>query len=240
MMPTHVAIIMDGNGRWAQSRGLERQDGHKAGAHRVRAITEACIDHGIEVLTVYAFSTENWDRPAGEVGFLLDLIPERLQAERSPIFEHQVRVRVLGDIAPLPFADRIAIENIVRQTRNHDTLDLNIAFNYGGRAEIVRALRQLIEDGIAADDITEELVSTALYTAGQPDPDLLIRTGGECRSSNFLVWQSIYSEFYFTETLWPDFTRDEFEEALQDFGKRQRTFGRVSGMTSNADAVSEL
>ena len=239
MMPTHVAIIMDGNGRWAQSRGLERQDGHKSGAHRVRAITEACIDHGIEVLTVYAFSTENWDRPAGEVGFLLELIPERLQAERSTIFEHQVRVRVLGDIAPLPFADRIAIENIVRQTRNHDTLDLNIAFNYGGRAEIVRALRQLIEDGIAADDITEELVSTALYTAGQPDPDLLIRTGGECRSSNFLVWQSIYSEFYFTETLWPDFTRDEFEEALQDFGKRQRTFGRVSGMTSNADAVSE-
>ena len=127
------------------------------------------------------------------MGFLLDLIPERLQAERSTIYEHQVRVRVLGDIAPLPFADRIAIENIVRQTRNHDTLDLNIAFNYGGRAEIVRALRQLIEDGIAADDITEELVSTALYTAGQPDPDLLIRTGGECRSSNFLVWQSIYS-----------------------------------------------
>ena len=230
---------MDGNGRWAQRRGLERKDGHKEGARRVRAIAEACIDRGIEVLTVYAFSTENWDRPAGEVEYLLDLIPEQLKAERSTIFEHRVRIRVLGDLTALPLAERVAIQNIVRQTRNHDTLDLNIAFNYGGRAEIVHALRKLIQDGVQADDLSEELVSSALYTAGQPDPDLLIRTGGNCRSSNFLVWQSIYSEFYFTPTLWPDFTRDEFKEAIEDFGRRERTFGRVSGMTSTASSASE-
>ena len=230
---------MDGNGRWAQRRGLERKDGHKEGARRVRAIAEACIDRGIEVLTVYAFSTENWDRPAGEVEYLLDLIPEQLKAERSTIFEHRVRIRVLGDLTALPLAERVAIQNIVRQTRNHDTLDLNIAFNYGGRAEIVHALRKLIQDGVQADDLSEELVSSALYTAGQPDPDLLIRTGGNCRSSNFLVWQSIYSEFYFTPTLWPDFTRDEFKEAIEDFGRRERTFGRVSGMMSTASSASE-
>ena len=226
-MPAHVAIIMDGNGRWAQRRGLERQAGHREGARRVRDIAAACIDFGIDVLTVYAFSTENWDRPADEVSFLMDLIPERLEAERSMIFDQHVRIRVLGEIETLPLIDRVAVQDIMRQTAHHDVLDLNIAFNYGGRAEIVRAVRNLIRDGVRPEDVTENLVSGAMYTAGQPDPDLLIRTGGDQRSSNFLVWQSTYSEYYFSPTLWPDFTREAFEEALADFGSRRRRFGRV-------------
>ncbi len=226
-MPAHVAIIMDGNGRWAERRGLERQAGHREGARRVRDIAAACIDNGVSVLTIYAFSTENWDRPADEVSFLMDLIPERLEAERSMILEQRVRIRVLGEIETLPLLDRVAVQDIVRQTTHHDALDLNIAFNYGGRAEIVRALRRLIREGVRPQDVTEDLVSSAMYTAGQPDPDLLIRTGGDQRSSNFLVWQSTYTEFYFVPTLWPDFTREAFEEALADFGSRQRRFGRV-------------
>ena len=226
-MPAHVAIIMDGNGRWAQRRGLERQAGHREGARRVRDIAAACMDFGIDVLTVYAFSTENWDRPADEVSFLMDLIPERLEAERSMIFEQHVRIRVLGEIETLPLIDRVAVQDIMRQTAHHDVLDLNIAFNYGGRAEIVRAVRNLIRDGVRPEDVTENLVSGAMYTAGQPDPDLLIRTGGDQRSSNFLVWQSTYSEYYFSPTLWPDFTREAFEEALADFASRRRRFGRV-------------
>ena len=223
----HVAIIMDGNGRWAQRRGLERQAGHREGARRVRDIASACMDHGVRVLTIYAFSTENWDRPTDEVSFLMDLIPERLEAERSMIFEQRVRIRVLGEIETLPLLDRVAVQDIVRQTAQHDALDLNIAFNYGGRAEIVRAIRNLIREGVRPEDVTEDLVSSAMYTAGQPDPDFLIRTGGDQRSSNFLVWQSTYTEFYFSPTLWPDFTRHEFERALADFGSRQRRFGRV-------------
>jgi len=226
-VPAHVAIIMDGNGRWAQCRGLERQAGHREGARRVRDIAAACMDHGIGVLTIYAFSTENWDRPADEVSFLMDLIPERLEAERSMIFEQRVRIRVLGEIETLPLIDRVAVQDIVRQTAHHDGLDLNIAFNYGGRAEIVRALRNLIREGLRPEDVTEDLVSGAMYTAGQPDPDLLIRTGGDQRSSNFLVWQSTYSEYYFSPILWPDFTREAFEDALGDFGSRTRRFGRV-------------
>ena len=218
---------MDGNGRWAQRRGLERQAGHHEGARRVRDIAAACMDFGIDVLTVYAFSTENWDRPADEVSFLMDLIPERLEAERSMIFEQHVRIRVLGEIETLPLIDRVAVQDIMRQTAHHDVLDLNIAFNYGGRAEIVRAVRNLIRDGVRPEDVTENLVSGAMYTAGQPDPDLLIRTGGDQRSSNFLVWQSTYSEYYFSPTLWPDFTREAFEEALADFASRRRRFGRV-------------
>ncbi len=226
-VPAHAAIIMDGNGRWAEQRGLERRAGHQEGARRVRDIAAACIDHGVAVLTIYAFSTENWDRPVDEVSFLMDLIPERLEAERSTIFEQRVRVRVLGEVETLPLIDRVAVQDIVRQTAHHDALDLNIAFNYGGRAEIMRALRKLIREGVHPDDVTESLISSAMYTAGQPDPDLLIRTGGDQRSSNFLVWQSIYSEFYFTPTLWPDFTRAEFERALADFATRRRRFGRV-------------
>ena len=216
---------MDGNGRWAVQRNLERQDGHKEGARRVRDIAEACINRGIRVLTVYAFSTENWGRSPDEVGFLMRLIPERLTAERSTIFSQQVRIRVLGDLGELPLLDRLAVQEIVQETSGHDALDLNIAFNYGGRAEIVRAIKHLLHTGVDPETVNEQVVSDAMYTSGQPDPDLLIRTGGDQRSSNFLVWQSIYSEYYFTPTLWPDFTANELDVALSDFGNRSRKFG---------------
>lgn len=218
---------MDGNGRWAEQRNLERQDGHKEGARRVRDIAEACISRGIQVLTVYAFSTENWGRAPDEVGFLMKLIPEQLTAERSTIFSQQVRIRVLGDLGELPTLDRLAVQEIIQDTSGHEALDLNIAFNYGGRAEIVRAIKYLLTTNVDPDTVDEQVVSDAMYTSGQPDPDLLIRTGGDQRSSNFLVWQSIYSEFYFTPTLWPDFTASELDLALSDFGNRSRKFGLV-------------
>ncbi len=218
---------MDGNGRWAEQRNLERQDGHKEGARRVRDIAEACISRGVQVLTVYAFSTENWGRAPDEVGFLMKLIPEQLTAERSTIFSQQVRIRVLGDLGELPTLDRLAVQEIIQDTSGHEALDLNIAFNYGGRAEIVRAIKYLLTTNVDPDTVDEQVVSDAMYTSGQPDPDLLIRTGGDQRSSNFLVWQSIYSEFYFTPTLWPDFTASELDLALSDFGNRSRKFGLV-------------
>ena len=218
---------MDGNGRWAAQRNLERQDGHKEGARRVRDIAEACINRGIRVLTVYAFSTENWGRSPDEVGFLMKLIPDRLTAERSTIFSQQVRIRVLGDLGELPTLDRLAVQEIIQETSGHSALDLNIAFNYGGRAEIVRAIKQLLANGVDPETVDEQIVSDAMYTCGQPDPDLLIRTGGDQRSSNFLVWQSIYSEYYFTPTLWPDFTANELDLALSDFADRNRKFGLV-------------
>jgi len=218
---------MDGNGRWAEKKGLPRLAGHREGVGAIPRVVDTLARRGVKFLTIYAFSTENWDRPVDEVSFLMDLIPERLEDERSMIFEQRVRIHVLGEIETLPLIDRVAVQDIVRQTAHHDALDLNIAFNYGGRAEIVRALRNLIRDGVRPEDVTEDLVSRAMYTAGQPDPDLLIRTGGDQRSSNFLVWQSTYTEYYFSSILWPDFTRDAFEEALADFSSRTRRFGRV-------------
>lgn len=230
---------MDGNGRWATERNLERQDGHREGARRVRDISEACIDRGIKVLTVYAFSTENRGRAPDEVSFLMRLIPQQLNAERSTIFSQQVRIRVLGELGGLPVFDRLAVQDIVEETSPHNVLDLNIAFNYGGRAEIVRAIKQLIRDGVDPEAVNEDLVSNALYTSGQPDPDLLIRTGGDQRSSNFLVWQSIYTEYYFTPTLWPDFTPNELDRALSDFGDRSRRFGLVPTGSSGHQKPSD-
>ncbi len=219
---------MDGNGRWAAQRNSARSAGHREGALRVRAIAEACIDQRVSTLTVFAFSTENWDRPHDEVDVLMSLIPEQLEAERDVIFSNRVRIRVLGEINTLPLADRVAVQSIVKQTVNHDALTLNIAFNYGGRAEILRAVGHLIRDGLAPDDVTEEVFASYLYTHGQPEPDLVIRSAGEQRLSNFLIWQAAYAEYYFTPTLWPDFTRAEFEKALRAFRSRERKFGRVS------------
>ena len=218
---------MDGNGRWAGQRNLPRSAGHREGALRVRAIAEACIDHRVSTLTVFAFSTENWDRPHDEVDVLMSLIPEQLEAERDVIFSNRVKIRVLGEVNTLPLADRVAVQAIVKQTVEHDALTLNIAFNYGGRAEILRAVGHLIRDGVAPDDVSEEVFASYLYTRGQPEPDLVIRTAGEQRLSNFLIWQAAYAEYYFTPTLWPDFTRAEFEKALRAFRARDRTFGRV-------------
>ncbi len=218
---------MDGNGRWAASRGLARSAGHREGALRVRAITEACVDHGIAYLTIFAFSTENWDRPLEEVDFLMSLIPERLEAERETIIDKRVRIRVLGQVETLPLVDRVAVQSIVRQTAHHDAITLNIAFNYGGRAEILRAVQALIRDGLEPEEVTEDTLAAYLYTRDQPDPDLVIRTAGEQRLSNFLIWQAAYAEYYFTPTLWPSFSREEFEKALEAFRSRDRKFGRA-------------
>ena len=185
VVPDHVAIIMDGNGRWARSRELPRTAGHREGALRVRGIAEACTDLGISTLTVFAFSTENWDRPHDEVDVLMALIPERLEAERDTIFRNDVRIRVLGEIETLPLADRLAVRTIVRQTAKHQALTLNIAFNYGGRSEILRAVRNIIRDGISPEDLSEDLFASYLYTSELPDPDLVIRTAGEQAPEQF-------------------------------------------------------
>ena len=230
-LPEHVAIIMDGNGRWAAERGLTRSEGHRAGSLRLSEIIEACLDRGIRHLTVYALSTENWGRPADEIDFLLLLMDERLRAERRRIFRNRIRVCILGSLDRLPPALRLTIKQLQRATANFDRFTLNIAFNYGGRSEIVRAVRQLMraEPDFAA--VTEDRLADYLYTAGQPDPDLVIRTGGEMRLSNFLLWQSAYAEYWWTPSLWPDFGPELLDKALDEYRRRQRRFGHVSADT---------
>ncbi|MEN8142378.1 MAG: isoprenyl transferase [Thermodesulfobacteriota bacterium] len=231
-IPTHVAVIMDGNGRWAESRGLPRPMGHKHGAESVQEIVRTAGNIGIKYLTLYAFSTENWNRPPLEVQALMGLLKSFLQSELQAIADNNVSLKCLGQKERLPKEVRDVLEKAIEQTRDNDGLTLNLALSYGGRSEIIRAVRQLANDcregRISADDIDEELLAGHLYTAGQPDPDLLIRTGGESRLSNFLLWQLSYAEIYITETLWPDFRENEFTSALADFQKRQRRFGKTS------------
>ena len=229
--PRHIGIVMDGNGRWAKQRGLSRSDGHRAGTMCVRPIAEACIDHGVKYLTVYALSTENWSRPLDEIDILLELIGDRLQAERKAIFESRIRIKVLGSMRPIPPTLRLSIRQMERATANFDRLTLNMAFNYGGRAEIVRAVKLLMQDKVDSEDVTEDLLEQYLYTVGQPPPDLIIRTGGEQRLSNFLLWQSAYAEFYWTPVLWPDFDEAEFALALQSFSERTRRYGRAESQS---------
>ena len=224
-VPRHVGIVMDGNGRWAGDRGLARSEGHRAGTVRVRPTAESCLDRGIKYLTVYALSTENWSRPQDEIEVLLELIGDQLQLERKAIFENRIRIKVLGSMDPIPPALRISIRQMERATANFERLTLNMAFNYGGRAEIVRAVKNLMRDKIDSEDVTEDLVEQYLYTAGQPAPDLIIRTGGEQRLSNFLLWQSAYAELYWTPTLWPDFDEAELDKALQAYSRRKRRYG---------------
>ncbi|HJN40310.1 MAG TPA: polyprenyl diphosphate synthase [Chloroflexota bacterium] len=238
-IPRHVGIVMDGNGRWAAGQGLGRSEGHRAGAMRVRPIAEACIDHGIKYLTIYALSTENWSRPREEIEMLLELIGKSLQAERKAIFEHRIRIKVLGSLDPILPPLRISIRQMERATANFDRLTLNMAFNYGGRAEIVRAVKGLMQDGIDAEDVTEDLLERYLYTAGQPAPDLIIRTGGQQRLSNFLMWQSAYAEFYWSAALWPDFDEAEFGKAIRDFSGRKRRYGGVETGTGIPGALGD-
>ncbi len=226
-LPEHVAIIMDGNGRWAAERGLSRSEGHRAGSLRLSEIIEACLDRDIKHLTVYALSTENWSRPTDEIDFLLLLMDERLRAERRRIFRNRIRVCVLGSLDRLPPALRLTIKQLQMATANFDRFTLNIAFNYGGRSEIVRAVRKLMRAEPNLEAVTEERLADYLYTAGQPDPDLVIRTGGELRLSNFLLWQSAYAEYWWTPTLWPDFGPELLDKALDEFRLRQRRFGHV-------------
>jgi len=221
----HLAIIMDGNGRWATKRHLPRLAGHKAGVTALRRVVECAADENIEMLSVYAFSTENWGRPRAEVDGLMRLFWETIRSDLEKLHSDGVRLRHLGRLYDLSPDIQKAVKESEELTRNNTRIGLNVCFNYGGRAELVDAIRQIIADGRHPDDITEELISSYLYTRDLPDPDMVIRTAGEMRVSNFLLWQSAYSEYYATPTLWPDFGREDLRQALDTLQRRQRKFG---------------
>ncbi len=224
-VPTHVAVIMDGNGRWARSRGLPRQAGHRAGTENLRRIIKACGDLGIKILTVYAFSTENWGRPEKEVKGLLNILGNVIDRELDELHANGVQLRHIGELDALSENLQKKVRAAIELTKNNQNLILNVAWNYGGRQEIVRVVRQIVEAGIEPEEIDQALIERYLYTAGLPDPDLIIRTSGEFRVSNYLLWQGAYSEFYVTPTYWPSFDRAELEKAIESYGKRERRFG---------------
>ncbi|MDD5017233.1 MAG: isoprenyl transferase [Eubacteriales bacterium] len=226
-LPSHVAVIMDGNGRWAKRRGLPRSAGHRAGTERVRTIIRMSSDVGIRYLTLFALSTENWKRPKDEINTLMKLLLEYLRQELHELHERNVRINTLGDISKLPkeVADEIA--RAKQTTKDNTGLTVNMAINYGARQEIMAAVKKAIADGTSPDSIDEAYLSSLLDTAGQPDPDLMIRTSGEARISNFLLYQMAYAEFYFTDTLWPDFDEAEYAKALKVFAARDRRFGGI-------------
>lgn len=226
-IPYHVGIIMDGNGRWARARGLPRLVGHRAGTENIRRVLEGCVQFGIKVLTIYAFSTENWARPPDEVQGLMRLLNETIQRQLHELHRNGVRILHSGRLSGIdPFLQE-QIRGAVELTRHNDRITLNVAFNYGGRAEILDAIRHLMADGVRPEELTEELFSRYLYTGGLPDPDLIIRTGGEYRLSNFLIWQAAYAEYYATPTYWPDFDQEELRKALMEYAQRERRFGKV-------------
>jgi undecaprenyl diphosphate synthase len=225
-LPRHVAIIMDGNRRWARAQGKAELEGHAAGVEAIRGLLKHAVRRGVPVLTLYAFSRENWARSDDEVVGLFGLLESAIRSETEELQREGVRVRLLGRMEELPDETRRSIDGALAATEGGDRLLLNIAFNYAGRTELIDAVRTLMASGEPPEAIDEARVSAALYTAGLPDPDLLIRTGGEQRISNFLIWQSAYAEFYVTETLWPDFGPAAFDEALLEFARRQRRFGR--------------
>jgi undecaprenyl diphosphate synthase len=231
-VPRHVAVIMDGNGRWAKQRGRPRIFGHRAGADSLRAVLRACRDHGVEFLTVYAFSTENWVRPPDEVSGLMSLLKTFLKKDEHELHENQVRLRTTGRIEDLPKGVRKELERVMEATKRYEKGHLILALSYGGRTEIVSAVRAIaakVQAGeLAPEAIDEATISRHLYLPDVPDPDLMIRTSGELRLSNFLLWQLSYAEFYFTDTLWPDFREESFAEALVEYSRRQRRFGAPS------------
>jgi undecaprenyl diphosphate synthase len=227
--PTHVAIIMDGNGRWAEARGLSRQQGHRAGTENIRRIIEAFGERGVRVLTLYAFSTENWTRPRREVNALMRLIPRVIKRELKKLHENGVKLVHVGDLTPLDEKLRAQVEEAIELTKDNDRMTVALAFNYGGRAEIVEAARAIVHDHVPERRIDEATLERYLWTAraGLPQVDLLIRTAGDMRISNFLLWQSAYAELYFTPTLWPDFDEAEINRALRAYAQRERRFGGV-------------
>jgi len=226
-IPVHVGIIMDGNGRWARARGLNRLAGHRAGTENLRRIVRACADFGIKYLTVFAFSTENWARPKEEVDGLMEIMEEFIDKEIDELDAEGVQIRHVGKLDGIPERLKAKIKMSIERTRHNNRLVLSVAFNYGGRDEIVQAVRKIVAEGIPPDEITEETIANHLYTAGMPDPDLVIRTSGEIRISNFLLWQSAYAEWYFTPRFWPDFGREDLIAAIADYNRRERRFGRV-------------
>lgn len=231
-VPSHVAVIMDGNGRWAKERGLPRYAGHRQGMVAVREVVEGAVEAGIEVLTLFAFSTENWERPAREISALMTLLKRYADSEREELKRQGVAVHVLGELERLRPGPRAAVERIVRETAGGRVMRLNLMISYSGRGEIVRAARMLackVRRGeLDPEEIDEALFGTALYTAGLPDPDLLIRTSGELRISNFMLWQLAYTEIYISPVYWPDFTREHLFAAISDYQRRERRFGRVT------------
>jgi undecaprenyl diphosphate synthase len=226
-LPAHVAVIMDGNGRWARQKELTRDAGHRAGAESAREITETAARLGIRYLTLFTFSSENWKRPAGEVQFLMDMLYENLLKRQKLLDDNDIRLKVIGDVDRLPGPLRKKLQESEQNSRGHQRLQVNLALNYGSRAEILRAVREIIARGLPADQVDEEMFSGFLYTAGCPDPDLLIRTSGELRLSNFLLYQMAYTELYFTPTLWPDFRAKDFFRAVIAFQARERRFGSI-------------
>ena len=224
-LPAHIAVIMAGNGRWAQERGLSRSEGHKAGVRAAKAIVTECRTIGIRHLTLYTFSQENWGRPKDEVSLLFQLLVSFLGDELPSMERNGISLRVFGDLDGLPLAARTALRHAISRTSRCSDMIVNLALNYSGREEILRAARTLIRRGVRPEDVTEDAFRECLYSAGQPDPDLLIRTSGELRTSNYLPFQSAYSELYFTTTYWPDFTPAELHKALRDYAGRSRRFG---------------
>jgi undecaprenyl diphosphate synthase len=226
-LPRHIGIIMDGNGRWAKRRHLPRAAGHRAGVRAIRQVMEACNDAGVHILTLYAFSTENWRRPEREVNALMRLFQETMDSEIDELDAKGIQLRIIGDRSKLSRQLRAKVDECERRTVHNRDNVLNVAINYGGRSEVVEAIRELASSGVDLRDLDEATLSGALYTAGLPDPDLIIRTAGELRVSNFLLWQGAYAELHVTDTLWPDFGPADVSVALGDFRSRRRTFGQV-------------
>lgn len=226
-VPHHIGIIMDGNGRWAQARGWPRLAGHQAGVDNIKRILEHSVTRGIKVLTIYAFSTENWHRPPDEVSGLMHLLGLTIQRQLNELHKNGVRILHSGRMEGISQQLQKQIRHALEVTKDNTRISLNVAFNYGGRAEILDGLRRAIADGIDPEQLTEETFSKYLYTEGLPDPDLIIRTGGEWRLSNFLIWQAAYAEYYTTPTYWPDFDENELNKALYEYDQRERRFGRV-------------
>lgn len=230
-IPAHIAIIMDGNGRWAKQRKLPRTMGHRAGMKNIKMMVEESSNLGVKYLTLYAFSTENWKRTKEEVGALMDLVVEFINKEFEELHRNNVKLNSIGDISKLPEKSKAAVEDAMYKTRNNTGLTLNIALNYGGRDEIVKGAKEIakevLEGKLQIDNIDDKIISDHLYTSGMPDPDIIIRPSGELRLSNYLLWQSAYSEFWFSNINWPDFTKEDLRRAISDFQKRDRRFGGV-------------
>jgi len=233
-IPAHIAIIMDGNGRWALSRGLPRLAGHRAGTENLRRIIRACVEFGIKYLTIYAFSTENWGRPREEVEGLMHILENVIDKELAELHKEGVQLRHIGRLERLDPKIQEKVLHAIEITQHNERLILNVAFNYGGRDEIICAVRRMLQDGIKPEEVDEKIVGSYLFTAGIPDPDLIIRTSGELRISNFLIWQAAYSEWYITPTYWPDFDKEEFRKALDTFAQRNRRFGGLSSTAEEA------
>ncbi|MCU0513746.1 MAG: isoprenyl transferase [Anaerolineae bacterium] len=234
-VPRHVAIIMDGNGRWAKARGLPRSAGHHQGTENLRRILKAAVEFGVEILTLYAFSTENWHRPRREVQLLMRILEMVIDRELRELNENGVQIRHIGALDGIPDRLQKKIVEACATTQHNHRLILNVALNYGGRDEIVHAVQHLMRDGVPPEAITEDLISSYLYTHDLPDPDLIIRTSGEYRLSNFLIWQGAYAEHYYTDIYWPDFDREQFRLALVEYGQRKRRFGKTDEQIDGDD-----